>query len=112
LLKVWMGFFGSSEIAIRSLSLIFFWATLYIVFLILNDVFRLSEKKSIAYLLLFIINPLLHYYAFEARMYSMMAFIATLLFYALMKHKYKLYAYTAITAMFTHYFLFIVIAFQ
>jgi len=112
LLKVWMGFFGSSEIAIRSLSLIFFWATLYVVFLILNDVFKLSERKSMAYLLLFIINPLLHYYAFEARMYSMTAFIATLLFYALMKRKYKLYAYTAITAMFTHYFLFIVIAFQ
>jgi len=82
------------------------------VFLILNDVFKLSERKSMAYLLLFIINPLLHYYAFEARMYSMTAFIATLLFYALMKRKYKLYAYTAITAMFTHYFLFIVIAFQ
>lgn len=112
LLKVWMGFFGSSEIAIRSLSLIFFWATLYIVFLILNDIYKLSEKKSIAYLLLFMINPLLHYYAFEARMYSMMAFFATLLFYAIMKKNYRLYAYTALFALFTHYFLILVIAFQ
>lgn len=112
LLKVWMGIFGTSEIAIRSLSLVFFWATLYVVFLILKDIFHLGHKKSLWYLLLFIINPLLHYYAFEARMYSMMAFIATLLFYALMKKKYKMYAYAAFFAMLTHYFLFFVIVFQ
>ncbi|MFH0773164.1 MAG: glycosyltransferase family 39 protein [bacterium] len=112
LLKLWMGIFGSSEVAIRCLSLIFFWATLYVIYLIMKEVYRLGTKKSLFYLLLFIINPLLHYYAFEARMYSMMAFVATLLFYALMKKKYTLYAYTALTALFTHYFLIGVIAFQ
>jgi hypothetical protein len=78
----------------------------------MKDVYKLSQNKSLIYLLLFIINPLLHYYAFEARMYSMMAFLATLLFYALMKKKYRLYAYTALAAGFTHYFLIGVIAFQ
>lgn len=112
LLKLWMGIFGTSEVALRSLSLIFFWATLYVAFLIMRDIYKLSSKKSLFYLLLFIINPLLNYYAFEARMYSMMAFIATLLFYALMKKEYKLYAYTALAALFTHYFLIVVIAFQ
>lgn len=112
LLKVWMGIFGSSEVAIRSLSLVFFWATLYVVYLILKDIFRMNEKKSMWYLLLLVINPLLHYYAFEARMYSMLAFFSTLLFYALMKKNYRLYAYTALLAMFTHYFVGIVIMFQ
>jgi len=112
LLKIWMSIFGTSEVALRSLSFVFFWATLYVVFLILNEIFKYSEKKSLLYLLLFIINPLLHYYAFEARMYSLMAFLATLLFYAVMKKKYRLYAYTALVALFTHYFLLIVIIFQ
>lgn len=112
LLKLWMDIFGTSEIAIRSLSLVFFWATLYVVFLIMNEIYKINTKKSLYYLLFFILNPLLHYYAFEARMYSMMAFMATLLFYALMKKKYKLYAYAALAALFTHYFLIIVIAFQ
>jgi uncharacterized membrane protein len=112
LLKLWMGIFGGSEVALRSLSLIFFWATLYVVFLILNDVYKLSTKKSLIYLLIFIANPLLHYYAFEARMYTMMAFFATFLFYMLMKKSYKVYSYVALLALFTHYFLFIVIAFQ
>jgi len=112
LLKGWMSIFGSSEVALRSLSLIFFWATLYVSYLIMREVFKLDTKKSIVYLLIFICNPLLHYYAFEARMYSMMAFLATFLFYALMKKKYKLYAFVALAALFTHYFLAIVIFFQ
>lgn len=112
LLKLWMTIFGYSEVALRSLSLIFFWATLYVVFLIMNDVYKLSVKKSLFYLLLFICNPLLNYYAFEARMYSLLAFLATLLFYAMMKKKYTLFAYASLAALFTHYFLTIVIAFQ
>ena len=111
-LKVWMSVFGFSEVALRSLSFIFFWATIYVAFLIMKEVFKISTKKSLFYLLLFIINPFLHYYAFEARMYSMMAFIATLLFYSLMKKKYRLYTYVALAALFTHYFLIFVIASQ
>ncbi|MCX6730759.1 MAG: glycosyltransferase family 39 protein [Candidatus Roizmanbacteria bacterium] len=112
LLKIWMGIFGTSEVALRSLSLIFFWATLVIIYLIMKDIYKYTTKKSLFYLLFFILNPLLHYYAFEARMYSMMAFLATLLFYAMMKKNYKLYAYTAIAALYTHYFLVVVIGFQ
>ncbi len=112
LLKGWMGIFGSSELAIRSLSIIFFWATVYVAFLIMNEVFKLSTKKSTFYLLFFIANPILHYYAFEARMYSMMAFCATLLFYALMKKNYRLYSFVALCSFYTHYFLILVVGFQ
>lgn len=112
ILKLWMALFGHSEIALRSLSLLFFSATLYVVFLIMNKIIRLSVKKSLFYLLLFILNPLLHYYAFEARMYSMMACVASLLFYFLMKKEYRLYSYTVVVALFTHYFLLVVLVFQ
>lgn len=112
LLKIWMGIFGTSEVALRSVSLIFFWATIYIVFLILKNIYLLSAKKSLLYLGLFIVNPLLHYYAFEARMYSMIAFLGTLLFYFLLKKQYRYYAFTALAALYTHYFLIVVIASQ
>lgn len=111
-LKLWMFIFGSSEIALRSLSLLFFTATLYMAFLIMNEVYKLGTKKSLFYLLLFLANPLLHYYAFEARMYSGMAFLATLLFYLFLKRNYKFYAYVVFFSLFTHYFLLTVIAFQ
>jgi len=112
LLKIWMFFCGQSEIAIRTLSLLFFWGTLYAVFLILHDVFKINTRKSAIYLLLFILNPLLHYYAFEARMYSLMTFLATISFYFLFKKQYKAYAIVALLSIYTHYFLGSVIALQ
>lgn len=112
LLKVWMTIFGTSELALRSLSFIFFWATIYLVFKILHEQLHLSAKKSYWYLLLVILNPLLHYYAFEARMYTMMAFLGTALFYLLSKKNYSLYAISAVLALLTHYFLALILAFH
>ena len=78
LLHMWIGVFGPSEIALRTLSLLFFFGTLYVVSLFLNNIFKISVKKTLFYLLLFVLNPLLHYYAFEARMYTLFAFFITL----------------------------------
>ncbi len=105
LLHFWMKFFGSSEIALRLLSLIFFWATVYVNFLFLNEVFRLSLKKSFFYLLFFLINPLLNYYAFEARMYTLFAFLTSLSFYAFYTNKKSLHFYATTLGLFTHYFM-------
>lgn len=112
ILHYWMKIFGSSEISIRSLSLIFYWATLYVVYLIFQDIFKFSFKKSLLYLLLFVVNPLLTYYAFEARMYSMLAFFATLSFYSLYKKSSKLYLLSAILGLYTHYFMILVLVAQ
>lgn len=109
LLHYWIKIFGSSEIALRSLSLIFYWGTLYTAFLFLINIFKFSLKKSLIYLLLFVINPLLNYYAFEARMYTMFCFFATLSFYAFYQKNKKLYFWSTLFGLFTHYFMIFVI---
>lgn len=105
ILKTWMAIFGSSEIALRTLSLVFFFATIYVSFLILSEVVKLSTKKSFLYLTLLLVNPLLTYYAFEARMYTMFAFLATASWYAYMKKDVKMYQIVITLGLFTHYFM-------
>lgn len=104
LLHGWMGMFGSSEVAMRTLSFFFFLGTLYVVGMFLMDIFEFSIGEILLYLLLFVLNPLLHYYAFEARMYSLFAFLVTLSFYFLAKKSYRKYAATVILSLYTHYF--------
>ena len=82
-LHIWMNIFGTSEIALRALSLVFFWGTVYIAFDFMHDVLNIRYKKASFYMALVIINPILLYYAFEARMYTMLSFFAALSYYAL-----------------------------
>lgn len=109
ILHFWIKIFGGSEIALRSLSLIFFWANIYVVFLFLVNVFKMKQRKALLYLVLFIANPLLLYYAFEARMYSMFAFLATLSYYAFCRKNNRLYLFATIAGLFTHYFMVLVV---
>lgn len=111
-LHFWINLFGKSEVALRSLSLIFYWATLYVVFLILTEVFKMKLKKAFLYLGFFLLNPLLVYFAFEARMYSMLAFFGTLSFYALLKKNSRLYLVSAVAGLYTHYFMIFVVVAQ
>lgn len=108
-LHFWMKVFGSTEIALRSLSIVFYWGTVYVVFLFLNKIFKMRERKASFYLILFIINPLLLYYSFEARMYTMLAFLATLSYYAFYKKDRRLYLFSTIAGLFTHYFMLLVV---
>lgn len=112
ILHFWMKVFGSSEIALRSLSIIFFWGTIYVAYLFLHDIFKMKLKKSFFYLIFFIINPLLLFYAFEARMYSMFAFFASLSYYAFFKKNNRLYLISTIAGLFTHYFMGLVVLSQ
>jgi len=112
LLHFWLKIFGPSEISIRSLSLLFFWATLYVCFLFLQEIFKFNFKKSLIYLLLFLLNPFLLYYAFEARMYSLFTFLATLSFYSFYRKKYRLHLLASILGLYTHYFMLFVMASQ
>lgn len=109
ILHYWIAIFGNGEIAMRSLSLIFFWASLYVVYLILTEVFKLDMRKSFLYLLFFLLNPILVYFAFEVRMYSLFAFLSTLSFYSLYKKNTKLYLISTILGLYTHYFMVFVV---
>ena len=111
-LHFWINIFGRSEIAIRSLSIIFYWAAVYVGFLILSDILKMKLKKAFFYTFLIAINPLLLYYAFEARMYSMLAFFGSLSFYSLYKKNYKLYLVSSILGLYTHYFMIFVVVSQ
>lgn len=112
ILHFWMKFFGTGEIAIRMLSLIFFWMTAYVFFLSLTDILKIKVSKAFFYLIFFIINPLQLYYGFEARSYSMFAFFSLLSFYSLFKNNKKLYFISTILGLYTHYFMIFVLAIQ
>ena len=105
LVHFWTKIFGSSEISIRSISFVFYWLTLYVVYLFLKNVFNFSKVKIIVYVLLTALNPFLIYYAFEARMYSLLAFIAALSFYAFITKKDKLYLISTLLGLYIHYFM-------
>lgn len=104
ILHFWIKIFGSSEIALRSLSLIFYWATLYVLFLFLTHIMRKAIKKSVFYFIFFAVNPMLVYYAFEVRMYTLLAFLGALSFYAFYQKNYKLYLISTALALYTNYF--------
>ncbi len=112
LLHFWINIFGSSEIAIRSLSIVFYWATVYVISHYLTDIFKMKLKKALFYTLLIAVNPLLVYYAFEARMYTMFAFFSVLSFYFLYRKKTKLYLISSILGLYTHYFMILVLVGQ
>ncbi|MBP7967666.1 hypothetical protein KAZ66_05360 [Candidatus Woesebacteria bacterium] len=103
LLHFWMNIFGSSEIAMRSLSLIFFLATLYILYDTCLYVLKIPHKRTAVYFLLFLFNPFLLTYAFEARMYMMVTFFITLSYFSLWTGRKKLYIISIVLGLYTHY---------
>ncbi|MEN9328509.1 MAG: putative rane protein [Candidatus Parcubacteria bacterium] len=112
IMHIWMFIFGHSEIAMRSVSLICYWATLYVAYLFMTECMGISMKKALMYLALFFFNPILIYYAYEARMYTMFAFMSTLSFYAFYKNDRKLYLWSTIAGLYTHYFMIFVLVCQ
>lgn len=101
-LNLWMKIFGSSEISIRSLSLIFFVCLLFVVFKFSQKLFK--GKWPFIATLLFAVNPLLVYYGFEARMYSLYAFLITASMYFFYINKWKPYWLVTTLALYTHPF--------
>ncbi len=101
LLHFWLKLFGQSEIAVRSLSFIGFALATILVILLAEHLF---SKKWIQWLipLLFFFNPMLLYYALEARAYGWYIFFTTLTIYGYLKQNWKLFAIGAILGFYTH----------
>lgn len=112
ILHYWQQSVGHTEVMLRILSFIFFAFGIYVFDHILGDMFKFKFQRRIAYLLLFTFNPLLVYYAFEARMYSMFMCLAMISFYAFFLKKKKMYFVATLLGLYTHYFMFLVLASQ
>jgi len=78
LLKAWVDMFGSSELAVRSLSLLAGVATVFVVYLIGKKV--ANRKVGLLGAALLATSGLHIYYSQEARMYSLAAFFVALSF--------------------------------
>ena len=109
ILKIWAAVFGNTELGIRSLSLLFGCLAIVTAFILVN---RLFGKRAARFSLLFLVlSPMLVRYSQEARMYTMVAFIALLatfvLTYAVNTKKklpWAVYGILVSLGMWTHYF--------
>lgn len=100
-LKAWSGAFGTSELALRSLSLLFGVATIPLVYLLAR---RLSnETTALVAAILVTFNPFLIAYSQEARSYAMFGFIALVAIYLLVIKQYFLASILILIAFLTHY---------
>ena len=104
LLKLWMGVFGRSEIVVRSLSFIIYALSIYIFFELLVVLEKRRLKNLWLPVVVFATSPIILYYAFEARMYSLLYFFTLVFYYALFAKKERLWKTVAVLGCFTHYF--------
>ena len=109
LLHFWQITFGQSIEAARTLSLLFFIATIPIVYLLARRI--LSINWSLFVVVLFSFSPFMNWYANEARMYTLLVLVTTLsqlFFVKLIQSKGRQgwlgYCLTAIVGVYVHYF--------
>lgn len=113
LLKVWVMFWGETEVATRSLSVLCFIGTAFTLVLISRNILNLRKwYQTTTVIFLTLLSPILTYYAFETRMYSLTSFLASLSFYFFLKKKWTWYVVVSALGLYTHYFIFFIIAIQ
>ncbi len=111
-LHIWMILFGTSEIALRSLSVLFAVGGFFAVYEFFLLVMKQSKLRSTIFTCLVVLNPLLLFYAFEARMYSMLFCAAAFAHLWFFLKKPLPLTLTLIAGLYTHYFMGLVIVGQ
>lgn len=108
-LKAWTELFGTTELAFRSLSVLFGMSAITFGFLLVKRLF--GRRAAWVSLLLLIVSPMLIRYGQEARMYTLAATIALSATYVLTfaveskrKLPWVLYGVLVSLGMWTHYF--------
>lgn len=112
LLHIWMMLFGSSEIAMRSLSLLFYVLGVFCMYEIFKVILKKTHLEAAIYTSFCALNPLVFYYAFETRMYSMLFFLAMAASFYYLKKDWRNYIIVAVIGMYTHYFMGLVLVAQ
>lgn len=74
LLKIWSSLFGVSELALRSMSTFFACLVIMSMYFLIKLIYERKTARWVAFVLMF--SPMLFWYSQEARMYSLMAFVA------------------------------------
>ncbi len=108
-LKLWSGLFGTTEVAFRSLSILFGAATISTAFVLTRRLF--GRSVAAVSLIFLILSPMLIRYSDEARMYTLAAFVVLLATHVLLRavetNKRSLWIWYAVLVaigMWTHYF--------
>ncbi len=113
LLRIWILLFGSTEVATRSLSFIFYLLTLVTIYFFLRKFSSMRGWSLVLFIgLIGLLHPLMSVNAFEARMYSMSAWLATLSWYLLLRKKWFFYALATLAGLYTQYFMMIIVGVQ
>lgn len=94
--------FGNSEIAIRSLSFLYFLLTVFFVYKI--GTFLWNKRVGLVAAALTFLNPFFFIYAFEGRMYSILALGVTASMYFFLKRNWIGYVIATAWALYSHHF--------
>lgn len=106
-LHVWMKIFGQSELAVRSFSFVGFSLATVVAIYLAEHLFK-KHWLSWFIPLLFFINPMLLYYAFETRAYGWYMFFAMLAIYGYIKGNWKLFGIASVLGFYTHLYMILV----
>lgn len=100
----WAAFrlFGTDEVVIRSLAFLFFIGTVFFSYKIAEHFW--NKKTAILAAVLTFLNPFFFIYAFEGRMYSILALGVTASFYFLFKKNWVGYVIATLWALYSHHF--------
>ncbi|MGB2787585.1 MAG: glycosyltransferase family 39 protein [Candidatus Saccharimonadaceae bacterium] len=109
LLKIWQAMFGNSELALRSMSLVFVVVAMVFVYLLIRKMF---DRRAAGWTMLFmVLSPMLVRYSEEARMYGLLMAIVAAATYVLVnatekstRAKWITYGVLVSLGMWTHYF--------
>jgi mannosyltransferase len=105
LLKMWTGLWGTSELALRSLSVGFAVACGVVGYFILRRVAGLDSKWSKLAIGWLVISPVVGYYAFEARTYTLFGLLALVAGYVWFKEKRWLFVICGALGLYSHWYM-------
>jgi uncharacterized membrane protein len=101
ILHFWIQLFGSGELSVRSLPFIFHILLVITVFFLAKKILRKNVMAFLVSLAVFL-NPFLLTFAFEARMYSLLAFLTTLACLLFLNRLYGFLSVVMILILYTH----------
>jgi 4-amino-4-deoxy-L-arabinose transferase-like glycosyltransferase len=100
----WAAFriFGTDEVVIRSLSFTFFLGAVFFTYKIAETFW--NKKTALLTSVLIFLNPFFFIYAFEGRMYSILALGVTASMYFFIKKNWVFYVIATLWALYSHHF--------